>query len=234
MANGKFVAYYRVSTAKQGQSGLGLEAQREAVHQYLNGGRHELLKEFVEVESGKDNDRPQLAKALHRAKVTGATLVIAKLDRLSRNAAFIANLQESKVKFVCCDLPDATHLTVHIFAGIAQHEREMISKRTKDAMAAAKNNPAWRRKHPNGFGNPKGARHLRGLGNDAAVETIKAKADKHAEDILPVIADIKASGMVTLREIADELNALGIETARGGKWYASTVRGVLQRASEAA
>ncbi len=229
MANGKFVSYLRVSTTKQGRSGLGLEAQREAVRKYLDGGKWKLIAEFVEVESGKDDDRPKLKEALHRAKVTGATLIIAKLDRLSRNVAFIANLQESGTKFVCCDLPDATELTIHLFAAIAQHERKLISERTKNAMAAAKNNPTWRRKHPNGFGNPNGARALHGVGNDAAVEALKAKADEHASDIMQSIEDIRAEGATTLREIADELNAREIKTARGGQWYACTVRNVLNR-----
>ena len=231
MANGKFVSYLRVSTTKQGRSGLGLDAQREAVRSYLDGGKWKLIAEFVEVESGKDDNRPKLKEALHRAKVTGATLIIAKLDRLSRNVAFIANLQESGTKFVCADLPDANELTIHLFAAIAQHERKLIGERTKAAMAAAKNNPAWRRKHPNGFGNPNGAKALRGIGNDAAVEVLKAKADEFASNIVQSIEDIRTEGATTLREIADELNAREIKTARGGQWYAGTVRNVLNRAS---
>jgi DNA invertase Pin-like site-specific DNA recombinase len=129
MATGKFVSYLRVSTKRQGESGLGLEAQRKAVEDYLNGGNWKLVAEFVEIESGKDNARPKLAEALHRAKVTGARLLIAKLDRLSRNVAFIANLQESHVKFVCADMPDANELTVHLLAAIAQHERSSASGR---------------------------------------------------------------------------------------------------------
>jgi DNA invertase Pin-like site-specific DNA recombinase len=136
---GKFIAYYRVSTAKQGRSGLGLEAQRRAVEDYLNGGRWKLLQEFTEVESGKHaHDRPQLTEALHLARVTGATLVIAKLDRLSRNAAFLLTLRDSGVSFVAADLPDANHMVVGVMALIAQHEREAISKRTKEALQAAK------------------------------------------------------------------------------------------------
>lgn len=225
MATGKFVAYYRVSTQKQGRSGLGLEAQKQAVQEYLNGGKWKLVAEFTEIESGKKDDRPELAKALHRAKVTGATLVVAKLDRLSRNVAFLANLQESKVSFVCCDMKDATEFTINILAAVAQHERKLISERTKNAMAAAK-------KRGVKFGNPGDAKSLRGLalGNKAAVPAIQAKADKFArENIIPVIEDIRAAGMSTLREIADELNAREIKTARGGKWHAMTVRNVLAR-----
>jgi DNA invertase Pin-like site-specific DNA recombinase len=229
MANGKFVSYLRVSTDKQRRSGLGLEAQREAVRTYLDGGKWKLIAEFVEVESGKDDNRPKLKEALHRAKVTGATLIIAKLDRLSRNVAFIANLRESGAKFVCCDLPDANDLTIHLFAAIAEHERKLISQRTIAAMQAAKRSPKWRREHPNGFGNPNGAKALRGVGNDAAVAKLKADADTFAADTLTTIADIRANGATTLREIADELNAREILTARGGQWHACTVRNVLNR-----
>src|ERR671911_796243 len=138
MAQGKFVAYYRVSTERQGRSGLGLEAQRKAVEDYLNGGRWQLLAEFVEVESGKREDRPKLAEALALCRLHGATLVIAKLDRLSRDAHFLLGLQKAGVDFVAADMPDANKMTVGIMALVAQHEREMISERTKAALAAAK------------------------------------------------------------------------------------------------
>jgi DNA invertase Pin-like site-specific DNA recombinase len=224
MATGKFVSYLRVSTKRQGESGLGLEAQRRAVEDFLNGGNWKLVAEYVEIESGQDNARPKLAEALHRAKVTGARLLIAKLDRLSRNVAFIANLQESRVKFVCADMPDANELTVHLLAAIAQHERKVISKRTQDALAAAK---ARGQK----LGNPNGAAPLRraGKGNSAAIGMIKARADQHAKDILPVIEDIRASGITTLEGIAVELNARGILTARHGAWFPSTVKRLLAR-----
>lgn len=218
----KFVSYLRVSTQRQGHSGLGLEAQRAAVAAFLKERNAKLIGEFVEVETGKRDDRPQLAKALHRAKVTGATLVIAKLDRLSRNLRFIADLQEGGVRFVCADMPDANELTIHLFAAIAQHERKIISERTRNAMQAAK---AKGRK----FGNPNGARALRGLGNKAAVTTIKASADRYAQDILPVVDDIRAAGVTTLKGIADELNARGIMTPRDGRWYAASVRNLVQR-----
>ena len=136
--HGKFVAYFRVSTDRQGKSGLGLAAQREAVMSYLDGGRWALVDEFTEVESGKRNDRPELVKALAACKKQKAKLVIAKLDRLSRNLAFIAALMDSGVEFVAVDNPHANKLTIHILAAVAQHEREMISERTKAAMAAAK------------------------------------------------------------------------------------------------
>ena len=136
--SGKFVAYYRVSTDRQGKSGLGLDAQREAVTSYLNGGSWQLVQEFVEVESGKRADRPQLAAALAACRKHKAKLVIAKLDRLSRNLAFVATLMESGVEFVAVDNPHANKLTIHILAAVAQHEREMISERTKAALAAAR------------------------------------------------------------------------------------------------
>src|SRR5215813_5316451 len=135
---GKFVAYFRVSTDRQGKSGLGLEAQREAVLNYLNGGSWTMVAEFTEVEGGKHADRPQLAAALAACEKQKAKLVIAKLDRLSRNLAFIATLMDSGVEFVAVDNPHANKLTVHILAAVAQHEREQISKRTRDALAAAK------------------------------------------------------------------------------------------------
>jgi DNA invertase Pin-like site-specific DNA recombinase len=220
----KFVSYCRVSTAKQGRSGLGLEAQRAAIDEFLNGGQWKLVAEYVEVETGKHEDRPKLRQALHRAKVTGATLVIAKLDRLSRNLRFIAELQESKVKFVCADMPDANELTIHIFASLAQHERKVISERTTRALQAAKARGKI-------LGNPNGARALQraGKGNAAAVAEIRAKADRHAQDVLPIVDDIRSTGISGLRGIAAELNARGILTARQGQWYPTTVRNLLAR-----
>jgi DNA invertase Pin-like site-specific DNA recombinase len=142
--DGKAFAYFRVSTDRQGKSGLGLDAQREAVMNYLNGGSWTLAAEYVEIESGKHNERPQLLAALAACKKLRARLVIAKLDRLSRNLAFIAALMDSGVEFVAVDNPHANKLTIHILAAVAQHEREMISQRTKDALQAAKaRGKAW-------------------------------------------------------------------------------------------
>src|SRR5262245_12406288 len=137
---GRFIAYYRVSTDKQGKYGLGLDAQRKAVLDFLDGGKWELVGEFTEIESGKRNDRPELEKALAACKKHRAKLVIAKLDRLSRNVAFIAMLMDRKVDFVCCDNPTAAKFTIHILAAVAEHERDAISARTKAALAAAKAN----------------------------------------------------------------------------------------------
>src|SRR5271163_2826117 len=138
MTKGRFVSYLRVSTARQGVSGLGLEAQREAVARYLNGGSWSLVQEVVEIESGKRNDRPAIAEALRLCRLHRATLIIAKLDRLARNVHFISSLMESGVDFVACDFPEANRLTVHILAAVAEHAAAMISARSKAALAAAK------------------------------------------------------------------------------------------------
>jgi DNA invertase Pin-like site-specific DNA recombinase len=225
MSTAKFISYLRVSTDKQGQSGLGIEAQRKAVNDYLNGGSWQFLQEYVEVESGKRSDRPQLMAALAHAKATGATVVIAKLDRLARNVAFISNLMESGVEFVAADMPMANRLTVHVLAAVAEHEREMISQRTRAALAAAKARGTK-------LGNPNGARALRGRRNAPAVAAIRASAAAHAAQILPVIEMIKADGKVSLHAIAAELNRRGILTARGGQWYATTVRNTRARAEK--
>jgi DNA invertase Pin-like site-specific DNA recombinase len=219
----KFVAYYRVSTEKQGRSGLCLEAQQEAVRSYLNGGDWQLMAEVVEVESGKKNDRPRLAEAPRLCRLHGAILVIAKLDRLARNVAFISNLMESGVEFTAVDFPQANRLTVHILAAVAEHEREMISRRTKDALAAAK---ARGKK----LGGNRGKIHLvakKGALASAVVRSIKAK--RRAADIGPIIADIQASGATSLRQIAAGLNARGIRTPRGGEWSAVQVNRVLDQ-----
>ena len=218
MAKGKWVAYYRVSTAKQGQSGLGLEAQKSAVASYLNGGRWTVLAEFTEVESGKDNHRPELAKALQLCKLTGATLVIAKLDRLSRNAHFLLGLQESGVEFVCADMPEANKLTIGLLAIVAQHEREQISARTKAALAAAK-------ARGTALGGWRGGPISDGR---AAREAHVRLADAHAAGVQPIIEKLQAQGM-SLRQVAAELTARGIETPRGGQWTADAVRRAMLR-----
>ncbi len=225
----KVVAYYRVSTAAQGRSGLGLEAQQAAVAQFCGGRGCDILGEFTEVESGKVNSRPELTKALHLAKVTGATLVVAKLDRLSRNVAFLAALQESGAPFVAADMPEANELTIHIMAAVAQAERKAISRRTKEALAAAKARGVK-------LGNPNGAAALVSAdkGNVASLVAIKAGADRFAADLEPIVADIMGKGTTSLRTIAAELNRRGIVTRRGGAWHAATVRDLLQRQEVAA
>jgi DNA invertase Pin-like site-specific DNA recombinase len=217
---GKFIAYFRVSTDKQGKSGLGLEAQREAVLAYLNGGRWSLVQEFVEVESGKRNDRPQLTAALAACKKHKTKLVIAKLDRLSRNLAFIAALMESGVEFIAVDNPHATKLTVHILAAVAQHERELIAQRTRDALRAAK---ARGKK----LGNPKLA-----AARNRAIEGNRAAATRFAANVLPIIREIQASGIKSLRGVARALAARGISTARSGAWTPVQVSDILRRGED--
>lgn len=234
MATGKFVAYYRVSTDRQGRSGLGLDAQRAAVKAYLDGGRWTLLREFTEVESGKrDDNRPQLRAALHLAKVTGARLIVAKLDRLSRNAAFLLTLRDSGVRFVCADQPEISELTVGILAVVAEDERRRISERTRAALAEA-------RKRGTRLGNPHGVRALRlaDKGNVAALAGIKRRADAFVLDVAPILDDIAAAGIVGHQAIARELARREIRTARGGDvWTATGVRRLMVRlrpATEAA
>lgn len=220
----KAVAYYRVSTATQARSGLGLEAQRAAVGDACKARGLEIIAEFTEVESGKRNDRPELAEALHRAKLTGAVLMVAKLDRLSRSVAFLSTLQDSGAKFVAADMPEANELTVHILAAVAQAERKAISTRTKDALKAAKARGAK-------LGNPNGAAPLRraGKGNVAAAKAVKAAAQSRAHDLAGEVAAIRAAGAESLREIAQGLNARHIETPRGGCWHPSGVKRLLER-----
>lgn len=225
MANGKFIAYYRVSTERQGRSGLGLDAQKEAVTRYLNGGAWELVAEVVEVESGKKNDRPKLAEALALCRIHGATLIIAKLDRLARNVHFVSGLMEAGVDFVACDFPQANRLTVHILAAVAEHEAQMISARTKAALAAAK---ARGKKLGGDRGN---IQHHATDGAKASVAVRTANAAKRASDLLPLIQSIEAAGATSLRAIAAELNARGIPTPRGGEWSAVQVKRVLDRAA---
>lgn len=220
----KIVSYLRVSTVRQGSSGLGLDAQRSAIQGYAESKQASVVKEFVEIESGKNNARPKLAEALHLAKVTGSVLVIAKLDRLSRNAAFLLTLRDAGVKFIAADMPDANELTVGIMALVAQQEREAISKRTKEALEAAKQRGTV-------LGNPNGADALRraGKGNDAGVDAIKRNADAYAKDLKPVIADLASAGITSLGGIAKALNDRGIQTPRGGDWYKTSVSNLLAR-----
>ena len=209
---GKFIAYFRVSTDKQGKSGLGLEAQRKAVLDYLNGGRWELVQEFVE----KHNERPQLKAALAACKKHRARLVIAKLDPLSRNLAIIATLIESGVEFTAVDNPRANELTIHFLAALAQHEREMILERTKAAVTAAK---ARGRQ----LGNPRLAEAAK-----CGTAAVKANARQFAANVLPIIEEIERSGVTSHNAIAAKLNERNVRTARGGKWTHVQVGAVLR------
>ncbi|MEO8998027.1 MAG: recombinase family protein [Rhodanobacter sp.] len=222
----KIVSYLRVSTRKQGISGLGLEAQRVAIVAYAEQRRGKVIETFTEIESGQVNARPELAKALHLAKITGATMLIAKLDRLSRNAAFLLTLRDSGVRFVAADMPDANDLTVGIMALVAQQEREAISRRTKEALAAAKARGVR-------LGNPNGAAALRRAdhGNAASVAVIRNAADHHARNLAPVIRALTADGLTSLGAVAGALNERGMLTPRGGAWHKSSVRNLLARLS---
>jgi DNA invertase Pin-like site-specific DNA recombinase len=223
MAEGRFIAYYRVSTARQGRSGLGLDAQREAVRSYLNGGAWSLVSEVTEVESGKRNDRPKLAEALRLCRLHKATLIIAKLDRLARNVAFVSSLKESGIEFTAVDFPQANRLTIHILAAVAEHEAEAISERTKSALAAAK---ARGVKLGGDRGNLAAVRE-RGLVESARVR--QAKATGRAQDLSGIIEAIRADGATSLRDIAEGLNRRSIPTARGGAWSAVQVSRVLSK-----
>lgn len=220
-SNGKFVSYYRVSTAKQGISGLGLEAQKESVQRYLNGGNWKMVSEVTEVESGKRNDRPELARALALCRTHRATLVVAKLDRLARNVAFVSALMESGVDFTAVDFPQANRLTIHILAAVAEHEAAMISQRTKAALGAAKARGVK-------LGGDRGGIARQATKGGNASGTVRhEQAAKRSADILPMIQTARVEGKTSLRQIADYLNESGIPASRGGKWSAGQVRRVL-------
>lgn len=219
---GKFVAYYRVSTDRQGQSGLGLKAQRQLVTTFLNGGRWSLIGEFTEIESGtrkRLRERPMLAAALDLARKQKATLVVAKLDRLARDVEFISTLLNGKVPFVCADMPEADRTFLQMMAVFAEYEAKRISERTTQALAALK-----RQGRVLGSPNPE-------IGSAEGVKVIKARADAYAEKVGPLVRDIiKRSGAQTLRDIADVLTARNIETPRGNTdWHASQVSNLLKR-----
>src|SRR3984893_14607550 len=221
-ARGSF-SYYRVSTDKQGASGLGLAAQREAVARHVAGAQGTIVAEFQEIESGKKNDRPQIAAALAACRLRRATLVIAKLDRLARNVHFISSLMESGVDFVACDNPHATRLTIHILAAVAEHEREMMSQRTTAALGAPRARGVK-------LGNPRlkpGARRPTRPARQARTDTAIA----HAALVLPYIEAARKAGCVSLGELARALTARGIDTPAGGReWRAAQVSRVLARA----
>jgi len=224
-ASPRFIAYYRVSTQRQGQSGLGMDAQRAAVDAYLAqvGGR--LIESFDEIESGRKKDRPQLLAAIRKAKLTRAVLVIAKLDRLARNYHFLRQLQEAGVKFVCCDMPQANELTIHILAAVAEDEAKQISSRTKAALAAAKARGVKL------GGDRVGIAAYAARGALASAEARSLRAGDWASEMLEVIDAIRSGGQSTLREIANELNLREFQTARGGLWSATQVKRVMDRAA---
>jgi DNA invertase Pin-like site-specific DNA recombinase len=216
----RYIAYYRVSTQRQGRSGLGLQAQQKAVKDRLCDGR-ELISEYTEIESGRRNDRPRLAEALAACRLHRATLIIAKLDRLARNVAFVSNLMEAGVDFIAVDFPTANRLTIHILAAVAEHEGRMISDRTRAALAAAK----ARGVRLGGF------RGRAGTCNDLARAraTRTAKALRRASDLRTTIQEIQNNGAQSLCAVAADLNSRGITAPRGGDWAPSQVRRVLSR-----
>jgi DNA invertase Pin-like site-specific DNA recombinase len=219
---GKFVAYYRVSTDKQGISGLGMDAQKQAVANYLNGGSWNLLAEFAEVETGRRNDRQEMAKAVALCRKQGATLLIAKLDRLARNAAFLLNLRDSGVNFVATDMPHADRFTVGIMALVAEKEAELIGQRTRDGLAAAK-------RRGTKLCNPRPAQALK-----IAQTANSARADAYAKSLLPVIQEIREAHVTTLRKIAQCLNARGFKTPKNKAFKAQSVKNLVERIAVAA
>ena len=222
MSQTPHVFYYRVSTEKQGRSGLGLEAQRKAVHEYLNGSRGVLLAEYTEIESGRRNDRPQLQAAIDLCRKRSATLVIAKIDRLARSAAFVTALLDSRVRFIAADMPEADRTFLQMVSVFAEFEARKISERTSAALAAAKARGALL-----GWAAPsraEGQRHASRLGGAA----IHNKAAMFAANTRPIIESIQKSGIHTLTGIATALNARGVKTQRGGCWYPTTVKNVLE------
>ncbi len=235
----KAVAYFRVSTAGQGRSGLGLDAQKAAVHEFSLQRGLVSQAAFTEVESGKRSDRPELQKALHLAKVTGAVLVIAKLDRLSRNAAFLLTLRDSGVRFLAADIPDANDLTIGVLAVIAQAEREAISRRTKEALHVVKLRLAGGEAHTSSrsgrtierLGNPNGASALAkaAKGNSSAVCAVKSIANARGSDLAGLVSDLQGQGFLTLASLAEELNRQGVLTPRRRSWHPSSVRNLLAR-----
>lgn len=225
MASGKFISYLRVSTDKQGRSGLGIDAQKAAIDSYLNGGSWQLLCEYVEIESGKNNDRPQLQEAMNECRRTGATLVIAKLDRLSRDPDFIGMIMKSDIAFVACDMPEVCKFGTRIMAALAEKEREMISERTKAALKAAKERGVKLGKPENAT--PEG--RVKGLASSVMVR--KMKADKFAMEIRPIIEKYRYEERLSLREIAAKLTERNILTASGksSAWSHIAVKNILDR-----
>ena len=236
MREPRYAAYYRVSTDKQGRNGLGIDAQKRAVADFLRGSAP--LAEFVEVESGKRSDREQLREALRFCSLTGSVLVIAKLDRLSRDLNFITSLQKSEVDFVVCDLPNADKFTINIYGTLAEKEREMISERTTVTLARKRE---WYKEHEEEL-KAKGERHKLGnpknltaaatvKGREASIEVRQQKASSFASQLLPIVQAYQSEGL-SLRGIAAKLEAQGILTARGqSRWTAAAVSRVLDRSN---
>ena len=231
-ATTKTIAYFRVSTRKQAKSGLGLEGQKATVAGYVDQNGRKLIAEYVEVETGKSKDRPELAKALAHAKRSKAQLVVAKLDRLARNVAFTSALMESKVDFVACDNPHANKFTIHILAAVAEHEAEQISERTKVALAAAKARGVKLGSARPGHWNGREDKRQAGLkkARKAASKVLREAFDDSYADLFPIVAELHSGGN-SLQAIANELNEQGHTTRNGKSWNRMQVSRVLKRAS---
>jgi len=214
----KYVAYTRVSTKDQGKDGYGIQDQEKVVKRYV--GNNELIASFKETESGSKSDRPELLKALALCKKENATLVIARLDRLARNLYFVAKLQNSKIDFVCCDIPDANKFTIQLLAAVAEQYLDTLRKNTKSALAQAKKRGVV-------LGNTKNLKQAAQKGNAKK----KLLADQKAQSVANIISELKKYGVSTLSEIAKALNARGIPTVRNGEWYPSTVKNYMDRCS---
>jgi DNA invertase Pin-like site-specific DNA recombinase len=226
----KIIAYYRVSTKRQGKSGLGLDAQRHAAQQYAKGIGARIVAEYTEVESGRSNERPELAKAIGHARLAKATLVVAKLDRLSRNVAFLSTIMESKVDFIACDNPHANKLTIHILAAIAEHEAHAIAERTRNALKAAR-----RRGVQLGSSRPghwRGREHLRSAGLRKAVKAAAVARTQAANEayafLVPAMQERRQRGD-SLAAVAEWLNAQDHTTRSGKPWSDVAVMRVLNR-----
>ncbi|MCH8234343.1 MAG: recombinase family protein [Bacteroidetes bacterium] len=218
----KYVAYYRVSTKKQGKSGLGLDAQRDTVQKFIKRNGDRIIAEFTEVESGKNNDRLELSKAIEMANENDATLVIAKLDRLSRNVSFISQLMDEKVKFVCCDMPEANELTIHIFAAMAQFERKRISERIKEALDAKRvREPDWKPGNPQNL-----TKEARQMAYDSISR--KAREDKGVRHAFHFIRPLREQGL-SYDKIAAMLNKEKYRTRRGKKFSGWQVWNIYKR-----
>lgn len=217
------VSYLRVSTQSQGRSGLGIEAQREIVRRFADGEACTVVAEYVEIETGKGADaldrRPQLAAALAHARKIGGAVLVAKLDRLSRDVHFVSGLMAQRVPFVVAELgADTDPFVLHLYAALAEKERALISSRTRDALAAKK-----------AQGVQLGNRTNLGAAQALGSASNRAGAERFAGNVLPIVDQIAATGATTFRAIADALNARGVRTARGGNWHATTVRNLLAR-----
>lgn len=218
-----YVAYYRVSTQRQGISGLGLESQRTVVSDYIKCQGGKLLHQYTEVESGKKSDRPQLLDALQHCKLTNATLIVSKLDRLSRDLHFLTTVMKSSINLICCDQPNSGTLVLQVLAAVAEQERRVMSQRTKLALAEAK-------KRGTKLGNPR----LQEVRNNCTKNARKAWVDNNItfnRAILPVIENIKQQGITSYRGLAKELNALGFKTRNKKQFHSTTVRNIILNAA---